>query len=363
MTKAKPTLEEFAESEAQARFRENQELARSARAARAQVREQTAELASLREQLGVYHALEDARLAPPVWLAPREPRAGHAAIPSLVITDWHWGEVVRPEEVDGINAYTVAIAEQRMRRAFEGAVTLCRDYLKGVTYEGFQVFLGGDLISGQPHAEIRETNEQTVAESVVSIVEPLEAGLNLLAKEFGRVHVTGVPGNHPRNTPKQIAKRRAADNFDTLIYRLLARDYRKHPKITVDASEALDARVTLYQTRYLLTHGSDFSGGSGISGALAPLLLGAHRTTRQQAAAGQPYDVMVLGHFHQAIFYPSKGIIVSGCGIGYNEFAHAHKFEPEPPQCAMWLTTPERGITISTPVFVADPVAEGWKAP
>lgn len=361
MNARKPrTLDAYVEDHAQARFAENQDLARTARAARAVAAEREAEAAALRKRLELYEAVDAAKLAPPLWLAPKTPKAGHRAIPSFVLTDWHWGEVVRPEEVDGLNSYSPAIAEQRMRRAFAGAITVCRDYLTGVEYDGIQVFLGGDLISGEPHAELRETNAETVAQSVVSIVEPLEAGINLLAKEFGRVHVAGVPGNHPRNTKKPIAKHRAADNFDTLIYRLLARDLRGRKDVTVQVAESADVQVTVYDTRYLLTHGDQFRGGSGISGALAPLLLGTHRKGRRQLAAGRPYDVMVMGHFHQSIFFPAKGLIVSGCGIGYNEWAYIQNFEPEPPQCALWLTTPERGISVSAPVFVADRRAEGW---
>ena len=360
MTSKKRTLETFVEEKTQAVFAENQELARSARAARADAREKAEELAAMRRRLGIYEALESARLDPPEWLAPKVPKSGHRAIPSLVVTDWHWGEVVKPEQVDGVNAYNVRIAEQRLKRAFEGAVSITRDYLKGVEYDGFQLFLGGDLLSGEPHAELRETNEQTVAESVVAMVEPLEAGINLLAREFGRVHVAGVPGNHPRNTKKPIAKNRAADNFDSLVYRLVERDMKGREDITIQVSQAADTQVKLYGTRYLLSHGDQFRGGSGISGALAPLLLGAHRKTRRQAAAGQPYDLLVMGHFHQSIFFPAKGIIVSGCGIGYNEWAYLQNYEPEPPQAALWLTTPERGVSVSAPVFVQDRKSEGW---
>ena len=32
----------------------------------------------------------------------------------------------------------------------------------------------------------------------------------------------------------------------------------------------------------------------------------------------------------------------------------------EEPQAAFWLTTPERGITVSAPIFVQDRHAEGW---
>ena len=363
MSPKKPkSLESYADEKRLSVHVENAEIARSNRTLARELREAQEAKATLEKRLGLYERLEAAKVAPPEWLTPRTAGEGHRAIPALALGDVHRGERVDPAQVDGVNCYTVAIADQRIRRAFEGTVTICRDYLKGVVYDGIQLLLTGDEVSGDIQ-QGRETNEETLADSILGWVEPVEAGINLLARDFGRVHVLGVPGNHPRNTQKPVAKNRAADNWDTFAYRVLARDYRQSKTVTVEASAAADATVALYGTRYLLTHGDQFHGGSGISGALAPLLLGAHRKTRRASASGRPYDVMVMGHFHQSIFYPSKGIIVSGCVVGYNEYAYVSNFEPEPPQCALWLTSPERGITVSAPVFVADPVAEGWAAP
>lgn len=358
--KRRQSLADFADSQTKARFAENQEIARTARALRATVTEQATELKALHARLGLHEALAAAKLAPPEWLRSTAKSKAHRAIPSLVVTDWHRGEVTKPEQVDGLNKYNPAIADQRMRRAFEGCVKVCRDYIKGVDYEGIQLFLPGDMISGSIHEELRETNEGTVAESVVGMVEPLEAGINLLAREFGKVHISAVVGNHGRSTRKPISKNRAQDNMDWLIYKLIERDMIGRKDVTVDVSESADAYTTLYHTRYVVSHGDQFRGGGGIAGILSPLLLGSHRKTRRAATAGKPYDIMVLGHFHQSLWFPGKGVIVGGCGCGYDEYAYVNNMEPEPPQCAMWLTTPTNGITISAPIFVQDRKAEGW---
>lgn len=354
------SLDAFADARAEARYTENADIARTARALRGALEERDRELADLRKRLGLYERLDGARLTPPTWLAPAKGSKGHEGIPALLLTDVHWDEVVRAEQVGGINAYSRRIAEQRVRRAFEGAVRLSRDYISGIAYPGIQLFLGGDLLSGVIHEELRETNEAQVMDSVLSVLEPLEAGVALLAETFGQVHVAAVVGNHGRNTRKPRAKHRAQDNFDWLIYKLLERDCRGRAGVTVQVADAADTMVTVYGTRYLLTHGDQFHGGSGISGLMAPLMLGAHRKTRRQAAAGAPYDVMVMGHFHQSVMFPAKGIIVGGSVVGYNEYAYQANMEPEPPQCAFWITTPEHGPTITAPVYVQDRKAEGW---
>lgn len=355
-----PSLESFADQHAAARFTENQDIARDNRALRTAVTEKDRELEELRKKLGLLERLDGARVVPPTWLTPKKPSKAHAAIPTLLLTDIHWDEVVDAEQVGGYNKYNRGIASRRVRGAFEGAIQVTRDYVKGLSYEGFSLMLGGDMISGIIHEELRETNEDTVMGSILSILDPLEAGIALLLSEFKKVHVTAVVGNHGRNSKKPKAKNRARDSFDWLIYKLIHRHMGQRPGLTFNIGESADALDTIYQTRYLLTHGDQFQGGSGISGAASPLMLGAHRKTRRQAAIGQPYDVMVMGHWHQTIDWPSKGLIVAGSVKGYDEYAYLANLEPETPQQPLWLTTPERGVTGTWPVFVQDRAAEGW---
>ena len=327
---------------------------------RAQISLLAKEKAKLRQQIDLIESMDASTVVRPNWLAPPKERKVHHATLCLLITDTHFDEVVDPAEVDGINAYNREIAELRLRRCFERAILLGRHYLGGVKYDGVTLFLGGDIFSGNIHEELARTNSDTLFGSLLHWIGPMIAGITMLADEFGAVHVAGVPGNHGRMTRKPIAKQRAADNLDWLLYRLMARELAKDKRITWEVSKAADAHVQVYSTKFLLTHGDQFRGGSGISGALAPLMLGTHRKTRRQAAAGRPYDLLVMGHWHQHIHVPARGLLVGGCLKGYDEYAYVSNFEPEPPQQTLWITTPERGITFLAPIFVMDRKAEGW---
>lgn len=315
----------------------------------------------LAAQLQLIESLDVSNVRTPKWTAPPRGRPkGHRATACLLLTDAHFDEVVNPREVEGLNAYSREIAELRLRRCAERFVTLARHYLGGVEYDGACLLVGGDMFSGNIHEELRRTNADTLFASLLHWIDPMLGFVGMLADEFKRVHVTAVAGNHGRMTQKPIAKRRAADNLDWLLYRLLVRHTARDERVTWEVPDSADARVRVYDTTFLLTHGDQFKGGSGISGALAPLLLGSHRKTRRQAVAGRPYDAMVMGHWHQYIFLPSRGLIVGGALKGYDEFAYLKNYESEPAQQSAWIVTPERGITFSFPVFVADRAAEGW---
>jgi len=352
-------LETWADEQAEARFCENQEIARQARVLRSQLRERDEDLADVRRRLGVYEALDATTIAPPKWLTPpARKKQAHKAIPSLLLTDIHYGEKVVPDEIGGVNCYSTEIAEQRIRRACEGAVKLCRDYFSGLEYDGFSLMLGGDMVSGDIHDELRETNQEATTESVVGVLECLIAGVRVIADHFGQVHIGAVVGNHGRTTKKPRAKGKARDSFDGLVYQLLALWMRDDPRITIQIATGPDLHFPVYGTRYCLTHGDQFKGGSGISGVMAPLMLGVHRKRRRDAGTGQPWDVMVMGHFHQSL--PLRDLIVGGSLIGYNEYAHGLNLPYEEASAALWLNTSERGITTHAPVYVQDRRAEGW---
>ena len=353
-------LEDYAHEHAKAQFAENAEIARANRTLRATLAERERLLESIQKRLGLYERLEEERIAPPTWLVPKPRKKEYQGIPSLMLADLHWDEVIDPSQIGGVNAYNRAIAEQRLKRAFERTIRTSRDCLSGVHMEGFNLFLPGDMISGVIHEELRETNEAQVMDSVLSLLEPMEAGIKTLAAEFGRVHITGVVGNHGRNTRKPRAKFRAQDNFDWLVYKLLQRDMSGLKGVTMQVSTSADDRVQIYSTKYLLTHGDQFRGGSGISGAMAPLLLGVHRKMAREAAAGTPFDVMVMGHFHQSLPIPQLGLVVGGSLKGYDEYAYVNNFRIEPAQLAFWLTTPEFGVQFSSNIVVQDREAEGW---
>ena len=352
-------LTEWADEKSAAVQEENQAIARANRLLRSKVREQEVEVEVLRERVGLYESLDDARLQSPVWVIPKKKGATHNAIPCFGLGDLHWGEVVNPDRIDGVNKFNVAIATARTRLAFEKVVTLARRYMAGLAFDGIQVFFTGDMVGGLIHEELKATNEEEMTESVLGTAEALSAGLHMLADEFGSVKVAAVVGNHSRLSKKMPTKN-PQECVDWLVYRMVARDFRTDDRVSVYSPKALGANATVYGTKYYLTHGTQFTGGSGISGMASPLLLGTHRATRRAAASGKPFDVMVLGHFHQAFFWPSKGLIVCGCPKGYDEFARSREYEPEPAQATLWITTPEHGITGYYPIFCSDRNAEGW---
>jgi hypothetical protein len=337
----------------------HEESGRELRDLRAILKTRDAELAGLRQKLDLVTSIDQARLAPPKWMAPSIPKRGYHGTVCLMLTDTHFGEVVNPMEVEGLNAYDDAIADKRMQRFTEKGIRLGRTYASGLEVDGAVLFIGGDIFTGTIHDELLETNSETLYASVVRWLDPLAAMMYALADAYGRLHIAVTYGNHGRRTRKPRAKLRAQDNIEWLFYKVLERETHDDKRITWQVPDSADTRVNVYGTRYLLTHGDQFRGGSGIAGALSPLMLGSARKTRRAMTSGKPYDVMVMGHWHSYWTLPGP-IIVGGTMKGLDEYSYVGNFAFEQPTQAFWVTTPEVGVTAQAPIFVADREAEGW---
>lgn len=312
----------------------------------------------LEKTLGLYENIRATDSRPPRWTTPKQRRKRHRGIVCVLLTDQHFDEVVRPEEIENYNAYNRRIGELRLQRMFEKTIVLARDHIGGIEYDGICAMMGGDVVTGYIHDELSENVDATIADTVVHWTDQLAAGLRLWADEFGKVFVPAVTGNHDRWGKKPRAKQRAKDSVSWIIYNWLADKLKDDNRITFQIAEGADTTFDLYQTTYLLTHGDQFRGGSGISGAMAPLMLGQHRKTRRQEALGNPYDVMCMGHMHQHLTLP--GLIVGNTLKGFDEFAAVNNFVPSPASQAFWISTPEHGPTFHAEVLVQDREKEGW---
>jgi hypothetical protein len=299
--------------------------------------------------------LSNAIVSPPRWAIEPSKKVDRPGIPSLFLSDLHWGEIVLPGQIHGKNEYNVSIAKKRLQRVISKTITLCFEHMTNPEYPGIVVNLGGDLVSGDIHEELSETNEFTSGQTLVDIVGALAWALGALADRFGKVWVVAVAGNHGRMTHKPRAKNRAFTNFDWVIAQLLQRQFAKDGRFAWLIPDGPDAWYRVFNYRYLLTHGDQFRGGDGIIGALGPILRGDTKKRARNGNIDLGYDTMLLGHWHQ--YLPLGRVIVNGSMKGYDEYAMMNNFGFEAPIQALWFTHPKFGITSHWGVRCEEPAA------
>lgn len=295
--------------------------------------------------------LKIAHVKPPVpsWLTKVESgMAKSPGVPTLFASDWHWAEVVDPSQIGGVNKFNLKIAHERVRALISQTIDLLDNHMVNPEYPGIVFALGGDMMSGFIHPELVETNEVNVMASLVDLFGVMSWAIEMLADRYGKVFVPCVTGNHGRSTVKIQAKNRHHTSFDWLLYCLLDKRFENDPRITMHIPDGPDALYSVYDTRYLLTHGDQFRGGDGLIGCLGPIIRGDHKKRSRNAQIDMDYTCMILGHWHQLI--QMQRLIVNGSLIGYNEYAYAGNFGFEIPQQALWITHPKNGITFQMAV-------------
>lgn len=314
----------------------------------------------LEAKVDLLTALDAVTVSPPEWAQPGPPATRQRGIANLLLSDLHLDEVVNPAEMRHKNAYNREIALQRLRRVGANTVKMARDYISGVSYDGLYLWCNGDFLAGNIHDELRRTNDAVdVVDSTDYWVDPLAALFCQLADHFERVHVVASGGgNHGRNDKKPPAKGAVRSNFDWLLTRIIYRELKGDSRFTWNIAEALDVREVQYDHRVLMQHGDDFKGGDQIAGAVRPVMMGDYRTLTMEVVDGEPYDQMLVGHFHQ--YHSLPRAIINGSLVGFDEYAKRHKFRPEPPKQAFWVTTPEHGPSFHLPILPMDRDAEGW---
>ncbi len=327
-----------------------------------QVAQVQAAFAALEARCDLLTAIDGIEAHSPAWLTPvraKEPKKNYAIV-NTISSDQHFDEVISLREMGGVNCYNRRIAKLRLDRHYEKVCSLAKDFLGGHTYEGAHVWWLGDAFTGNIHEELTKTNDGLgILESLEYWLDPVIANFVLLAGEFGKLHISARRGNHTRTSQRTPAKRRVVESYDWLFMRLIQRELRGDSRITFDIPESDDGEVIAqYNTKFLATHGDQFRGGSGISGILTPLKLGAYKKERNHGALDTPFDVMLMGHFHQYMTIP--GIIVNGSLKGFDEYAYVSNFGYEPPQQAFWLTTPGYGPAFHVPIRPQDRKRERW---
>lgn len=117
---------------------------------------------------------------------------GAPGVPTLQLSDLHWGEVVKPSQIGGVNEFNLTIARRRLETVVKGAVRLARIVSPDMKYPGIVVQLLGDCISGNIHEELQATNEINTMPTVLDLYRHLVPALRLLADTFGHVFVPCV---------------------------------------------------------------------------------------------------------------------------------------------------------------------------
>lgn len=164
------------------------------------------------------------------------------------ISDWHTGEEVSANEMQGSNSYNYEITERR-----------CKKYIRKIIKstitktENLVIADLGDNIRGIIHAGITDT-EGGLMMSIVKAVEMQSMFIDEMLNNYNKIDYKFVVGNHSRLDDQILSKNKYQD-YSWLITQMLMKLYANEPRIKFDISESGYHYLSVNGAGVLMFHG------------------------------------------------------------------------------------------------------------
>jgi hypothetical protein len=277
------------------------------------------------------------------------------AIAISALSDVHTEEPVIKSIVNNLNEYNLQICEDRVTKYFKRLLYMINQSRKaGYVIDHLVLALLGDFITGYIHEELEEANSLTPVEASLLIQSLLIKGIKLLSEDgkLKKIVIPCTPGNHGRTTKKKRFTTGYKNSYEWLMYNNI-RDLFKaiggyeNVEFIIPESEFIYMDLFGYINKF--SHGDHFKYQGGIGGIEIPLK---KWVLRENSVIKT--DMSWIGHWHQYIVL--NKVRVNGALIGYNSYARAFGFEPEPPKMQFQLLDKKRGFTLNNPIILTD-----WK--
>ena len=254
----------------------------------------------------------------------------------LMISDVHLGEVIKKEDVNGINEYNKIIALKRLNIIFAKFEMLCKKHKISKCH----IFFNGDLLDGGIQHESIRNSDLNEVESIFYLEEYLIIKLTELSKIFNKIDIDVIVGNHGRILQgRPYFKEKITMNYEYILgmqlkmyFDVLTRQ-NKNNKIFINVPKSSFIVRNINGNKFLVTHGDIFSGGgTGGFGGLPfySILMSAAKfygvITQIGALEDVSFNHILMGHYHTIFKLPifNGGYVFgNGCLNGTNEFGLA----------------------------------------
>ncbi len=279
----------------------------------------------------------------------------HEGTAVLMLSDLHFEEEVKPEEVNGLNAFNLEISRQRMDRLADGFrwhLDLVRDKYK---VRDIVCPLLGDNITNYLRPEDMITNLLTPSEAMIFARDRI-CELFATILEIDGVESLFAPmivGNHDRMPGMRKIHHRGKTGMSMapMLLHFIKDRFRDDPRVKVELSASANHYFEIYGHTVGSSHGDDFSYNKGTGGIFVP----ARRWVSAMNASRHAH-LRMFGHWHQ--HKRDRNWISNGSLIGYSPFAIRCNAEFEPASQTFLLLDAARGPKFVTPIQVQE--AEQW---
>lgn len=271
----------------------------------------------------------------------------HEATAVALASDWHCEERVSPEQVNGLNAFTLKIFEQRAEKFFRNTLKLVRKERRNAEVSTLVFAVLGDMISGNIHEDISENAQLGPMDAAALAQDTIASGMAYWLAEQPdlRLVVVMTDDNHSRITKRQRIATSHANSLSWLMGHAMQREFAKEPRVTFVRERAYHTYLKIHDTIVRFHHGHAIRYAGGVGGITIPVNKAIAAWNKAKHA-----DLDCFGHFHQ--LFNGLNFSVNGSLIGWNPFAISIKADFQPPQQSFLLIDAKRGRSGTFPIWL-----------
>ncbi len=262
------------------------------------------------------------------------------------LSDGHHDQVVRPEEVGGLEAYDFPISCCRAERYVDTVIEWTQDTLAPkFNFPVLWILAYGDHTSGEIHRAAERSYYRNQFKNCLAIGQLHALMYRDLAAHFEQVNVLYLAGNHGRRTLKKDYLG-AHDNWDYLVGEIARLHCRDLGNVAFTIPDAWSANIDINGVGFNISHGDDVRSNLGIPW---------YAMTRRQkglialgaAANARRVRYFCVGHHHDAATLSDIDgeLMVNGAWTATDQYAYNSLSGYREP--AQWLhgCNPKHGIT------------------
>jgi hypothetical protein len=319
------------------------------------------EVRKAHEEQGYWQEMTDAIVDAITGLDPLPPvefespmGAGSDMAACIKLSDWHIGEIIKPEETEGFGIYNWDIAQERMKYIAQKFLGWVDTHRTTFNIPNLYVFGEGDWVSGDIHEELRRTNEFPLPVQATQAGKLLAQTVSTFAPHFDKITLVEIGAdNHGRLLQKPQSKQKSSNSMSHVVYEIANAYLQNHENIDIVTTEGMKHVVDMVGVKFLIEHGDTVKAWMGIPFYGLERERGREAIKRMQAMldawrqemedmAKLGFDYISCGHWHVPGIV-SGNILINGSLSGTSEFDHGCGRHARPSQVS-FLVHPEHKL-------------------
>lgn len=303
----------------------------------------------------------------------------------LSLNDWHYGDIVRPEQVNGLNSYSTNIACRRVEKVVNATIRLGHDHATtGNPVEELVVVLNGDQFSGMHNIHPDDALEDgRIARQLVDCALLTAQAIWELAAHYSKVRVVCPAGdNHTRSTRRTPTSATALEqSWSSPYHEIISLMLMQLEHVTMEIHPSYQAFFRIQGWEWSACHGHGIKGGGGNlgfpaygvskhhAGNLAKTVMLAKMLKQKKDATFDDFvaalsgivDHTLVGHFHTKLTFEHLGgeVHISPSLKGHDTFTGDILSKVGKSGQTLWCIHPKNDIMCTHPINTQTIVDEG----